>query len=281
MGIGRTGVIAVALALSTAAGCEMKVLGFAQASLDLVFHGVEAERLPTHEAPVPVVGADEVRVVPDRVAPPHPSPGQELNDLVVARIGGYPTDGHFPFHWPGPNWRGAWAGTTHDVIYRGEVVAPADAEHRTYCCGVTFEVALGALTDAYAGPVPGLSALDVFRLRLGFCGDDRTYEPERLVVDALQGQGLGSTIAEDDARAGDFVQFWRRDGSGHSAVFMDWLYNDYGERIGLRYWSSQEPTGGVGYHAEHFIGKHGVDRNRLYLARLHAPYGDRADDEEV
>ncbi len=255
------------------------VLGGCDALLSLA-HARDAEveqaalPIPLDPAPARIRTSAIVPLLPP--ARP-PDPGQELDALVMARVEGYPADGTYPFHWPGPDWRGTWAGTTADVHYRGEVIATADGDGRTYCCGVTFEVALGALTDAYAGPVPNLSAMDAYRLRLGFCGDDKSLPSERLAVDALIAQGLGTAVADNDARAGDFVQFWRRGGSGHSAVFIDWLYDDNGRREGIQYWSSQASTGGVGFHAERFGRRQGIDRKRVHLVRLHAPVDDIAN----
>lgn len=228
----------------------------------------EPKSMQAMEAPALVVGAGDVIVIPTRSIPTPPA-GQPLNDLVLAQISEYPSDGRFDSDWRGPNWHGASGGTTRDIVYRGEVVALSDRRH-THCCGLTFEVAIKALTRAYGGPVPGLTALDVYRMRLGFCGDDKAYAPERLVVDALQRQGLGSPVSFDDARPGDFVQFWRRDGSGHSAVFMGWE-STAGEIVGVRYWSTQASTHGVGFLTETFAGYHGINRKRLYLVRLHAP----------
>ncbi|MEM6995449.1 MAG: hypothetical protein AAF721_33375 [Myxococcota bacterium] len=234
-----------------------------------------AAELRTASTPEPAI-AVPTRFVPfvERLAAPQP--GLELDALVMAHVDRYPSDGTFAFHWPGPDWRGEWAGTTRDLAYRGEVIAHADDGARTHCCGVTFEVALDTLTDAYDGPVPGLSAMDAYRMRLGFCGDDKSLPRERLVVDALSEQGLGTPLSHDDARAGDFVQLWRRDGSGHSAVFIAWLYDEGGEREGIQYWSSQAATGGIGYHVERFAGRRGIDRKRVHFVRLHTPFDARA-----
>ena len=43
----------------------------------------------------------------------------------------------------------------------------------------------------------------------------------------------------------------RADGSGHTVVFFGWLRGS-GPIIGLRYWSSQRSTKGIGYNAEYF-----------------------------
>ncbi len=184
-----------------------------------------------------------------------------LNEYVLDRVESYPTDGTFRYGF------GTGYGTTTDIEYEGEIVARTDKKHRTFCCGLTFEVAIGALTDAYEGPVPGLEASDVRALRRAFCGASRHDDRERLGVAALLDRGLGKAIGHADARRGDFVQFWRRDGSGHSVVFISWIHNDRGNRVGIIYWSTQRTTKGIGYRTEYF-GKTGIDPRRLYIARL-------------
>jgi hypothetical protein len=70
-----------------------------------------------------------------------------------------------------------------------------------------------------------------------------------------------------DARAGDFVQIWRHRGTGHSVIFIDWVRK--GGRIqGLRYWSTQKSTQGIGYRTELF-GSEGkaLRRDMFYLCR--------------
>jgi len=72
------------------------------------------------------------------------------------------------------------------------------------------------------------------------------------VVAALVARGLGVEVALEEARPGDLCQFWRSVDlarpSGHSVIFLG-LEVRGGVQI-LRYWSSQQATGGVGRHAE-------------------------------
>ena len=78
---------------------------------------------------------------------------------------------------------------------------------------------------------------------------------------------LGRAIACGDARRGDFAQIWRNNGSGHSVVFLDWVRED-GAIVGLRYWSTQPATDGIGERVERFDGERGVDREQIWLARV-------------
>ncbi len=50
--------------------------------------------------------------------------------------------------------------------------------------------------------------------------------------------------------AGDFVQFWRSNSSGHSVIFSNYLKNEAGENIGVCYWSSNSETKGLSHRCE-------------------------------
>ena len=71
-------------------------------------------------------------------------------------------------------------------------------------------------------------------------------------VYALTSWNLGQHIPFEQAQAGDFVQFWRKDNSGHSCVFLHWVYDKQGEIIGFKYWGSQPATDGIGTLTEYF-----------------------------
>jgi hypothetical protein len=83
--------------------------------------------------------------------------------------------------------------------------------------------------------------------------------------------GIGTRIEPNKARAGDFLQFWRTNKSGHSVVFLEWIADD-GKRIGFKYRSSQGSTDGIGDRVEYFEGVDGkdgeVDSKRMYFCRL-------------
>lgn len=87
------------------------------------------------------------------------------------------------------------------------------------------------------------------------------------MVDALPAQKLGERIAAlDDARPGDFVQMWNADeSSGHSMVFLGWNRADAGAITGIRYWSSQPWTDGIGTAESTF----GVADAAYNLSRVH------------
>lgn len=188
-----------------------------------------------------------------------------LNQHVLALMASYPLDGSYGYYWPKS---GGWEGTTQDLVYAGAKLTTGDPQHRSFCCGLTYEVYVRALLRASGGrPVEGITP-DVLReARLRFFGDSK-QDPERrqLVQHALASLGLGRAIKDlRQARAGDFVQFWRHSGSGHQAVFVNWIWKG-DEIVGLTYWSSQSSTHGIGYSSERF-GPDGVKADEVYVAR--------------
>jgi len=225
--------------------------------------------------------------------------GSDLRDAVIRsaasrRGGGY-----------------KWAddGVSKTIRYDGQVVLRASREG-TYCCGATLEVFLDAYCrtrhghDAAAGKGRWFEdwPIDRFRsLKGGWWGtNEAVNDPnlpagirptirERQVQSVLSWTGLAEPV--DDYRLlqrGDFVQFWRRSGSGHSVIF--WAVDreeggDGGEdrpgRERLWYWSSQgsprygyplrpggKPvqTAGYGLNWE-YLGQD-IDPARVYGARL-------------
>lgn len=49
---------------------------------------------------------------------------------------------------------------------------------------------------------------------------------------------------------GDIVQIWRKNRSGHSVVFSNFLKNPEGKNIGICYWASSQSTNGYGERCE-------------------------------
>jgi hypothetical protein len=89
------------------------------------------------------------------------------------------------------------------------------------------------------------------------------------IVIAVEKYGLGKGIDRfEDARAGDFMDISRTNGTGHTIIFQNWIRNGDGQITGIRYWSSQES--GVGYNVEYFdtSGQGIVCSNQVYIARV-------------
>ncbi len=196
-----------------------------------------------------------------------PTPEGSLNRFVLEVMREYPTDGTCGYHWPRS---GGWEGATQDVVWGGRVLAKGDAQRRSYCCGLTFEVYVRALQRAQGGDVPGLDADTLHEARLRFFGDSRQApDRKKLVQHALESLRLGRSVPHAEARAGDFVQLWRHGGSGHQAIFVNWLWK--GDQIvGLTYWSSQPSTKGIGYRSE-LVNDEAIDLSQVYVGRADWP----------
>lgn len=198
--------------------------------------------------------------------------GSDFNALVLDTLRGYATDGSHGYYWPSG---GDWYGTTQDITYRGQVVAEGDPEGRCYCVGLTWEVMMRAFEAADEatggdGTLNGLTVAELNDFRVDWFVRDLYGDG---VVTALEHYGLGQQVGSwADAEPGDFIQFWRNSGSGHSVIFMNWETNSSGDIAGFRYWSTQSSTDGIDYNTEYF-GTTGssVDATHFYLARAVMP----------
>lgn len=190
--------------------------------------------------------------------------GSGYNALVLDILQSYATDGTHDYYWPAD---GGWYGTTRDVVYRGTTVAEGDPAGRCYCVGLTWEVMLRAFDQADSttggdGTLNGLSVSQLNEFRVDWFVRDLYGDG---VVTALENYGLGEQVRSwSDVEPGDFVQFWRNSGSGHSVIFMDWETNSSGDVSGFRYWSTQSSTDGIAYNSEYF-GTTGSSVNASYF----------------
>jgi hypothetical protein len=138
----------------------------------------------------------------------------------------------------------------------------------TYCSGFTFAVVMKAATER--GLLRDKSVDDIRKFQKQWYGATPESAETQCVL-AVQALGIGKPVNHEDARPGDFLQLWRTNGSGHSVVFLGWVTNG-GERIGLKYRSSQKSTDGIGDRVEYFAaapGRNGlVDPKRMYFCRI-------------
>ncbi len=164
-------------------------------------------------------------------------------------------------------WEGS--GVPEELWFAGEQILPKG--DGTFCCGYTLAVVFKAAQQR--GLLADRTADDIRLLHKYWYGNSDESK-ETLVQYALEELDLGKAIEHDDAMPGDFVQYWRTNGSGHSVVFLNWVV-DNGERIGVNYRSSQKATDGIGDRIEYFsdasdptneVGK--LDRKRFYVVRL-------------
>ena len=187
-----------------------------------------------------------------------------LNEFELELIKEYPVDGTHDYYWPES---GIFDGVTRELSYQGEVIAHPDELKRTYCCGLTWELwlrscQLWAERNGKELDLNGHNARDLRRLKADwFVASGRRGGP----VDALVHRGLGIQVTLEEARPGDFMQIWRRSGSGHSVVFLASVEG------GIHYWSTQKATKGIGERTEYFYGDNWVKKDELYIARAIAP----------
>jgi len=164
-------------------------------------------------------------------------------------------------------WEGG-SGVPREIKLNGQTVLPAQKKG-TYCSGFTFSVAMDAAAERGLLKDKQLDAVKQFQKEWYGVPKDAAETQCALAVERL---GIGKRVKNlEDARLGDFVQLWRTNKSGHSAVLVE-LVRDGGKIVGLHYRSSQKSTDGIGDRTEYFAdapGKAGkLDRARIYVARL-------------
>jgi hypothetical protein len=168
----------------------------------------------------------------------------------------------------GGGYDNSWNGTgvPKEIEFKGERILKEGKG--TYCCGFTFAVAMDGALER--GLLADKSAEQIRAFQKRWYGATEESREIQCAM-AVEKLGVGSRIEPDDARPGDFLQFWRTNKSGHSVVFIEWIEED-GRPVGFKYRSSQGSTKGIGGRVEYFsdvAGKVGlVDRERTYFCRL-------------
>jgi hypothetical protein len=193
---------------------------------------------------------------------------EPLNALVLKELQAMPHDGSLPYAWA----RGEHTdGVSEPVAWRGETLAEPDGSGGVHCSGVTFEVWVRAL-ETGLGDRPGPSAAELLALK------DTWYNRtggDGGPVDALVQTGLGERIDRlEDLQPGDIVQFWRNNGNGHSAIFVDHTRTRSGAIRGMVFWSAQSSSHGLGRRYVS-VGRstHQITPGRLYGVRPVVPAG--------
>jgi hypothetical protein len=172
-------------------------------------------------------------------------------------------------------WKGS-TGVNETLTHQGETVLEKQPVG-TYCCGFTLQVAFKFAQQR--GLFDGNSFEEIRRFQREWYGSTEASGETQCTL-AMTNLGVGHAVSHDDARPGDFGNFWRTK-SGHSVVFLNWITDDDGNRIGIHYRSSQGKTDGIGDRTEYFKNHGGhVDPDRLYLCRFNEP-NPRADEDDV
>jgi hypothetical protein len=164
----------------------------------------------------------------------------------------------------GYQWKGT--GVPQEIRFHGEQIL--EKGQHTYCSGFTFAVVMKAA--AQRGLLRDKSPDAIRQFQKEWYGASKASAETQCAM-AVQTLGIGRAVAAEHARPGDFLQLWRTNKSGHSVVFLDWVVEE-GQRVGLKYRSSQSSTDGIGDRIEFLAGVPGkeglVDPKRLYFCRL-------------
>jgi hypothetical protein len=174
-------------------------------------------------------------------------------------------------------------GVTENIIYKGSLIAKAnpDGSKSSHCVGLTYEVFFKAMQkrNKEAGiSLNNFNNMTIDNMKdflLTWYAAKGTLKAEgNQLAGAIVKYGIGTQITRlEDAKAGDFIDF-SRTSSGHTAVFINWLKDNKGSIVGLKYWSTQESTSGIGFKEEYFsnnpqkVFKGAVNRNQLYIGRV-------------
>ena len=204
---------------------------------------------------------------------------QDLNTYVLNAIKTY-ANGKFPYLLD--NNYTVYNGVTSNIYYQGKLLLKAhpSGNRASHCVGITFEVFFKAMqarnkaAGLAAANFNGMSYSEMTDFMLTWFVAQGAKDQSNLAV-AIEKYGLGKRITDlSDAKAGDFIDFSRTNGTGHAVVLINWIKRD-GKIIGLRYWSSQESTGGIAYAEEYFnvLRPDGtpygsIRRDRIYIGRV-------------
>jgi hypothetical protein len=148
-----------------------------------------------------------------------------------------------------------WLGISKDITVTtssGQAVWNKDPNGGTYCSGFTFMVASEVLEANKLFTRLSTKEAHLFRA-VWYAGVDTDVVHagktlrladaiERQSAAALELFGLGYPVPFDQAQPGDFVQMGTSKG-GHSAIFLKWITDASGKKLGLEYRGSQERTG--------------------------------------
>ncbi len=199
----------------------------------------------------------------------------DLNDYVLKAISTYQGKSYpYLLNTDYANYNGV----TADIHYQDKLLLRAhqSGNRASHCVGITFEVFFRAMQarNAEVGlSQDGFNRMtfsklqDFMLLWYAAQGPKETSNPAYAIVK----YGLGRQIDDwEAAKAGDFIDFSRTNGTGHSVVFINWLRRD-GDIVGLRYWSSQASTGGIAYKEEYFSNHTGgILADGFYIGRVGA-----------
>jgi hypothetical protein len=181
---------------------------------------------------------------------------QDLNDQVLKVARAYEGGGYY--------WKGS-TGTPKELNFQNTRILSKSTQG-SHCSGYTFMVAFEVLTDNKL--LDGQSVTTIKQLQGNWFGTTEQSAETQCRM-ALENLGLGKAVKMEDAKPGDFVQFWRNNKSGHSVIFLGWKRDTSGKITGINYRSTQTMTNGIGDRTETIgSGDKDINAQRVYVVRL-------------
>lgn len=157
-----------------------------------------------------------------------------MNDKIIALRDSYKLGGGYTW-----DAKKATSGTTMNLVYKGKTILPKDPNGSTYCVGICFELWFRVIGSTVDLPETEMGKVQ----QLWYCARGNRGG----CMDALTSVKLGVRIPTiQEALPGDFIQFWRKSGSGHSVnhASLDLAAGTF------TYWSTQPATKGIGFRTE-------------------------------
>lgn len=233
-----------------------------------------------------IVFANSTTKVPDPVVDPQ-APGEEAFDRYIAaavyRI--LREDKNLGYA------NRAEAQHSRDLFYNDSKIFAAGTR-ASHCVGMTFQVLVMAMNQYFSDTkdsrvwsmTPAAMKWEPFKncWYVNTAGGKRCYGAR----DAIVRYGLGVAVQNfSDLKIGDFVNYDRTSGYGHSTVFMGFLLPDgtktftYNSSVvGFEYFSTQGATQGAGLMKAYFSGEKcpsqfdcGILKNSLVMGRVLHP----------
>jgi hypothetical protein len=179
-------------------------------------------------------------------------------------------------------------------LYYNETKVFSVGDRKSHCVGITFQVLMMAMNlyyrDTKDAKVWNLSTNAAKWEPFKNCWYVNTAEGKRCygARDAIVRYGLGIAIKNfAELKVGDFVNYDRTSGYGHSVIFMSFLLPDgktthtYNpSAVGFEYFSTQQSTKGVGKRNAYFhdqkcptpsVSDCGILKNSLVMGRVLHP----------